>query len=434
MTDRITETLKKLNIKEYIINDLVRESAELFFIRKKLDQRRMKDSHVYSVVVYKDFEKDNRRCKGHATAVIYPGMTDEEIFKALKSADLSASFVCNRSYELPVYSGIYSKKGEAYGENADIDFDEGCRVMTEALFAEDNGTGEADPFVNSAELFVCRQKRRIITSAGAVCGYDRFIVRGEYVIQCKKPEDVETFGEFEYRTLNADALRKKIGRTLEYTKARSLAKHAPAAGKYDVIVSGDFVRTIFDYYVDRAAADYIYAGYSKFRVGSDVKTGKDEKERTGDPLTIVLKADVPFSPEAIPMKDRIMVENDILKTIHGGARFSYYLGTEPTGNYSDIEVKPGSLSIDEMKKRPYLHVVNFSDFQMDSLTGHFGGEIRLAFLFDGEREIPVTGGSVNGSIFDVQADMRLSSEIQEERGYTGPFAVLLKDVSVAGEQ
>ena len=84
MTDRITETLKKLNIKEYIINDLVRESAELFFIRKKLDQRRMKDSHVYSVVVYKDFEKDNRRCKGHATAVIYPGMTDEEIFGRMK--------------------------------------------------------------------------------------------------------------------------------------------------------------------------------------------------------------------------------------------------------------------------------------------------------------------------------------------------------------
>ena len=54
--------------------------------------------------------------------------------------------------------------------------------------------------------------------------------------------------------------------------------------------------------------------------------------------------------------------------------------------------------MEELKTGPYLHVVRFSDFQMDSFSGHFSGEIRLAYWCDGENVIPVTGGAVNGSI------------------------------------
>ena len=86
-----------------------------------------------------------------------------------------------------------------------------------------------------------------------------------------------------------------------------------------------------------------------------------------------------------------------------------------------------------MKKEPYLQVVNFSDFQMDDFTGHFGGEIRLAFLFDGEKVTPVTGGSINGSIIDSQSSMLLSKEMQVEDGYEGPLAVCFDNIPVAGE-
>jgi len=58
-----------------------------------------------------------------------------------------------------------------------------------------------------------------------------------------------------------------------------------------------------------------------------------------------------------------------------------------------------------MKKEPYLYVVSFSDFSMDSLSGYFGGEIRLAYLFDGEKVTPVTGGSVSGNLLELQKDM-----------------------------
>lgn len=69
---------------------------------------------------------------------------------------------------------------------------------------------------------------------------------------------------------------------------------------------------------------------------------------------------------------------------------------------------------------------------MDPLSGHFGGEIRLAFLYDGEKEIPVTGGSINGSILAVQGNMLFSRERYQNDEYEGPYAVRIEGVEVAG--
>ena len=88
--------------------------------------------------------------------------------------------------------------------------------------------------------------------------------------------------------------------------------------------------------------------------------------------------------------------------------------------------------MEEMKKTPYLHVVNFSDFQMDEMSGNFGGEIRLAYLFDGEKVTPVTGGSINGMIVKAQKNFVFSKETQESMDFSGPFAVSMEDVAVAG--
>ena len=79
-------------------------------------------------------------------------------------------------------------------------------------------------------------------------------------------------------------------------------------------------------------------------------------------------------------------------------------------------------------------MVNFSDFQMDGLDGHFAGEIRLAYYYDGNGNVEcVTGGSVNGSIFDAQGELTFSKETQKLSRFEGPKACMFKNVSVAGE-
>lgn len=66
------------------------------------------------------------------------------------------------------------------------------------------------------------------------------------------------------------------------------------------------------------------------------------------------------------------------------------------------------------------------------MSGHFGGEIRLAYLIEDGKVTPVTGGSVNGSILEAQKDLIFSTERYTTAQYDGPYAVRLKNVSIAG--
>ena len=77
--------------------------------------------------------------------------------------------------------------------------------------------------------------------------------------------------------------------------------------------------------------------------------------------------------------------------------------------------------------------MTFSDFQMDAMSGHFGGGIRLAYLIEADGTVtPVTGGSVNGSILEAQRSLTFSKDRYVTASYEGPYAVRLKGVSIAG--
>lgn len=52
MKQAILNALSALNISDYSMTEQQRSSAELFFIKKRLDMRRVKDTHEYSVTVY----------------------------------------------------------------------------------------------------------------------------------------------------------------------------------------------------------------------------------------------------------------------------------------------------------------------------------------------------------------------------------------------
>ena len=216
---------------------------------------------------------------------------------------------------------------------------------------------------------------------------------------------------------------------LERVCDRARATEAPEKGNYKLLLSGKNVRTLIDFYMDRSSSGMVYPGYSNYQAGMDVQGEKVQ----GEKLNITLHASNPYSSEGIPMKDLTLLKEGELKAIHGNARFAYYLGVEPTGIYSAVKLDNGTKAFEEMKKEPYLYVVSFSDFSMDSLSGYFGGEIRLAYLSDGEKVTPVTGGSVSGNLLELQKDMAFSTERYKDKDYDGPFAVEFHGVAVAGK-
>ena len=424
--EKILSALKKSGVELYQITETKEESAELFFIRKSLDMQRRKEVHQASVTVYKEFSEGDKHCLGSAAVQIQNSYTQEQIEQIFREALYAAGFVKNPYYEL--YNGTGEPSPEVVEKSkhlSDKSLTEIAGCFAEALFAEDT---ESDVFLNSAEIFATRTTCHILNSSGVDASYRKGRVWGEFVAQCTVGQDVETYQDFAYEDMDTQALRRKVRDVLEMTRARAQAVTAPPAGEYRVILSGSYVREIFSYYVSRSDMYMIYPKYSTLQVGCDVQGGEVSKDR----INLTLKATVPYSDEGIPMRDRELVRDGKLQLLHGGNRFAYYLKQEPTGNYRGYQAPAGNVSLEDMKQEPYLEVVNFSDFQMDVFSGHFGGEIRLAFLYDGEKRIPVTGGSINGSILDAQKNLVFSRETQVEKEFEGPAAVCLGQVKVAG--
>ncbi len=423
MINKIIKALEAENITTWAVNETRSESVEVFFVKKNMDLKRRTDLTDWSVSVYRTVETEGGRLLGSSSVPVYPGMDDAELRRTLREAYFAASFAGNRYYDL--IEGKKEPHEPSKSAFSKMTCEEAARVMGEALFASDTESGV---FVNSAEIFAIKRSCRVLNSRGVDVSWDACEVRGEYVVQCVEGHDVETYHSFAYGEPNTAELRRDVEKSLRETRDRAAAAKPPKAGTYRVILTGDHVEELLSYYVSRSGAGMVYQHYSDYKPGDPVQ-GADIR---GDKLTIELVGVEPFDSEGIRLTDRTLMENGTLKLLHGGARFASYLGIEPTGSYRAIRVPTGSTPFEEMKREPYLRVVTFSDFQMDPMSGHFAGEIRLAYLYDGETVTPVTGGSVNGSLLAAQTDLTFSRERHVTQTYTGPLAVSIPNVSVAG--
>ena len=425
MFERITKLLRAEGVDIWRLTESVSETAELYFIKKKLDIPRIKKMHQYSVTVFRDLEEGGTKLRGESNTILSPGMTDEEISDRIRSAYLAASFVKNPWYELA--DPVKEERKKSVSDLAGKDITKIANEFAEAMFEADT---DEDAFINSAEIFVTRKYTRIAASNGLDVSFDSDLIEGELVSQCTKPVDVEQYRSFSYDRLDREAVKQKIKDAVRDVRARARAKQPPEAGDYDIILTEENLATLFDLYTARSYAGMIYPGYSRWKVG-DMVQGEDVE---GEKLNIWLEPLNPYSPEGIPMKERQLVKDGQLCLVYGDTRMCRYMGIEPTGNYGKVRCGGGSVPLSGMRRPGVLELVSFSDFQMDPFDGHFKGEIRLALLYkeDGST-VELTGGSVNGSLLDLQKDLTFSEERCEDRSYSGPFAVLIRGVSVAGK-
>ncbi|MCR4960303.1 MAG: hypothetical protein K6A74_02535 [Lachnospiraceae bacterium] len=422
--ERIERILKECGIETYLIRKIRRESTELFYIKKKLDLRRITDVADMTVCIFKDVEKDGAKLRGRNDIIVDESMTDDEIREKIKAAAFAATCAPNKFFTLPD-----PEKSEEIVKDSDLmgmDDKDIADAFVKALYEEDH---DDKAFINSFELFVYNYHVAIKGSTGVDVAYTKKEVSGEFVAQCKEPQDVETYQGFEYDSLATNDLKKLVRDTLVLTKDRAVATNMPKKGNYDVVLSGKYLQELMTFFLDRSNAAYVYQGYSNYEVGKNIQ-GEDVK---GDVLNIRFGVNDPFNDEGIRMIERSFIEKGVLKTLHGAQRFCDYLGIAKIGTYSKVLLPEGSVKSDELKKN-CLHVVNFSDFQMDSLDGHFKGEIRLAYLYDenGNRSV-VTGGSVNGSIIEGMKDLKFSREMQKLANYEGPEVIKIRNVAVNGE-
>lgn len=423
MLEKIKKALSKLNIERWRINEVKEESAELFFVKHNLDTRRIKDTHKFTVTVYRQSEKDGKKLVGNMSASVISSMSYEEIENAIESAYYAAQFAMNPYFDAPekVTSNTIVKQGEL----ASAPLAESAGKMAAAVFAADKNK---HAYVNSTEVFCHKTFTHILTSEGTDVSFTDAVCKGDYVVQCKSPEDVELINQFEYDDVDTDALEQGVKEYLDFVYDRACAQRVLKSGKYNVVLSGKNLAEILSYYTEKSAADMIYPGYSAWKIGDGVQGNV-----TGDALELSLVATRPFSGDGIKMKDLKVIDDGRLLAIHGSTPFCRYLGIAPTGAYEKTRCEnKGNVSFEDMKKQPCLWAVAFSDFQMDSFSGHFGGEIRLAYLIEDGKITPVTGGSINGNLIEAQQNVRFSKERFTSANYEGPYAVEFENIPVAG--
>ena len=419
MIDQILQQLTSLGIGTWLINASETQSSELFMIKKREDMLRNAHYSEIAVTVYRDFESAGERKRGSSRVKFSPGATGEEIAQKLAQAYENALSAGNPFYDLP--EATVEHRAPAVRKP----LIETLRDMQAALYEKDV-SGES--FINSAELFVQLNRCRTLSSEGTDVSYELFRVNGEFVTQCKQPQDVEMYFSFQYAKPDAKALGELAEKALRLVRDRAQANRAPESGSYDVVLTDEHAAELLGAYLAKCDAAMIYPGYSPCKPGTQLHSPEADGER----LSIDVFSSAPFSEEGIPLPERSLIRKGEVVGIHGAARFCRYLGLAPVGSYEGIRVNNGSIPFEEMKKGRVLLPVTFSDFSVDPFRGSFGGEIRLAYLFEDRKVSLLTGGSINGSLSKKQDDLTFSLERYENARYSGPKAVLLRDVSVAG--
>ena len=107
---------------------------------------------------------------------------------------------------------------------------------------------------------------------------------------------------------------------------------------------------------------------------------------------------------------------------------------DPAGNVtaivlSDVPAAERARAAARLLRLPELHIE-----QVAFLTApRCGGEIRLAYESDGTTSHPTTSGSLSARYDDVLKNLTFSKETQQINNLVVPCAVLLRDVTVAGE-
>ena len=405
MLNQIINLLKASRADAWEVTETVRDGWEFYLIRHALDQNRVVHVERYQVKVY--CKSEDGRFLGSAAGEIPPTADQAEIERLLAQMILSAGLVRNPVYTLNTPEAREKKPAASSPVHpGDI---------SAAFFSALQQVPETETEdLNSVEVFVSSLQKHFVSSEGidVVSEYPSSMV--EAVVNARKDgREIELYRMYTSGTYDAEQLKRDLTEVLSFGHARLQAVPTPALQKADVLFSTDAAREIYGWYIDRMNAAYKHMKYSDWEIGRPVAENAE-----GDPVTLTA---VPFLPNSS-------------RNFLGSRQYSQYLGLEHSFQPSNLKISGGSGSAESLRQGDYLEPVEFSDFQVDPLTGDIAGEIRLAFWHHGGEVTPVTGGSVSGNMKQFARTIRFSRETRQYDWLEIPSVTRLKDVTVTGAE
>ena len=407
---------------EWKINSAKTESYELFFVHSKLETVRSTDTDATSVTVYLDHDGK----KGQASFKLYASTTEKEALQKLESAKEKAALISNEYFELPAAETL---DGAIESNFAEYEPKEAAARMAEAVFSADMlGNGS----VNALEIFINKHTVSVKNSRGLDKREVKYTAMIEAIPTWNEGESVELYEAIRTSEFDFDKIRIEIEAKMREVRDRGRAKMPEKKLECPVVLPAEELAGLFGELVYSLNYSAVYTHSNPFSEGDAI-----QKAPTGDLIRFSMKgqlkgstASALFDEDGTTLVDTCVIEDGKVRSYFGGDRFAQYLKKPATGNLSCGELSLGTLTDEELNKSPYFECVSMSGLQVDVFNDYIGGEVRLAYYFDGKEKHPVTGISISGKLSDALNSIRLSSESTQTGRYMGPKFALINGIEI----
>lgn len=404
----------------YKLNIHKKESFELFFVKGRLETVRSTDTCDREVTVYVDHDG----FRGDAQFFIYPSTTAEQLRALIDEAVGKALLIDNQAYELPEkQTGSYTVESNF----ADYAPGQLAGLIAEAVFSANDIPNAS---LNSVEIFLNRHTETVVNSRGL----DKTQVRYDAMVEAiptynGEKQSVELYQQYNFSTMDPEAIRAEIAGKLAAVKARYEAVTPKQPLDCPVVLNRQELSELFGSIAQDLNYASVYAHANLFRKGQPI-----QKEPTGDPIGITMTGQIPgsvrsarFDSDGLSLGSIRLVEEGQAVNYYGSNRYGQYLGETPTGSLPCLAADPGTAGTPQ---GAYLEVISMSGLQVDLYNDYIGGEIRLAYYHQGGQVLPVTGISISGCLSQVLNTIRLSSDTAVYRGYQGPAQAILSQMKI----
>jgi PmbA protein len=208
----------------------------------------------------------------------------------------------------------------------------------------------------------------------------------------------------------------------------------PPTGQHPVVMSGDALDSLFDFFIAQVDGHALFNQYSIFKQGDPVVRNALE------PLTISSDNSLPgamrsysFDELGFETRKLCIIENSVVKSFMIDGRYADLLNLPQTSALMNVRVECGHTPYDDFLSDGVIELIKFSTFQPNTISGSFSGEIRLGYLHKNGKKIPIKGGSVSGSTQAAFSVALKSREVVQRSAYHGPRGVFFQKLTIAGE-
>ena len=423
MRNRVIEILKRTEgISDWRVLSTKTESTELFFVHKNLETVRSTDTTDIKISVYVLHDG----ALGEANFSVYSSYDDEKIATEIEKAKKKAALIGNKPYSLPE-----GEQGEYAPASNFADYTPGdlAAMIADACFEADRVEGGS---INALEIFVYKDEVSVTNSRGINKTQVKHRAMVEAIPTFTDKESVELYEQYNFTEFDSGLVKNEISKKMQEVKDRYEAKAPESKLSCPVVLDAPELQQLFGNFVYNLTFSSVYQHSNAFGIGDDI-----QKDAKGDRFTVTMCGAVKgsvsssvFDADGFTLTDRKIIEDGKALALWGGTRYAQYLNEAPTGNLGCISVECGSLTDEEKTGAPYFRCASMSGLQVDIYNDYVGGEVRLGYYFDGEKEIPVTGISISGKLSLALANMRLSNEAVTYESYVGPKCAIFDGIEI----